>query len=348
MRVLITGHEGYIGTVLRTVFADAGHEVIGLDTGYFRGCVLGPEPQAIPSIDIDLRDVEPEHLVGLDAVVHLGALSNDPLGDLTPSITYDINQHASMRLARAAKRAGVGRFLYASTCSVYGASGASGAGLVDEGAELKPVTPYAISKVRVEDELHALADESFSPVSLRNATAFGFSPHLRGDIVLNNLVAWAVLTGEIKVLSDGTPWRPLVHIRDISAAFLAAAEAPIDRVHDRAFNIGSEACNLQVHEIAEVVTQAVPGSVVNITGETGNDPRSYRVDFSAFRKAVEGFQATWTVADGAAELYRAYQDFGLTLDSFAASFTRMTWLLHLQYTGRLDADLRWTGPVATH
>lgn len=341
MRVLVTGHEGYIGTILRSVFVDAGHDVVGLDTGYFRGCVLGPQPPAIPALEVDLRDVEPEHLTGIDAVVHLGALSNDPLGNLAPEITYEINQHASLRLARAAKQAGVRRFLYASTCSVYGAGGTE---LVDESAELHPLTPYAISKVRVEDELHALADDSFSPVSLRNATAFGFSPHLRGDIVLNNLVAWAVLTGEIKVLSDGTPWRPLVHVRDIATAFLAAAQAPIDRMHNRAFNIGSEACNLQVHEIADIVAEVVPGSTVNITGETGNDPRSYRVDFSGFRKAVETYQAAWTVRDGAAELYQAYRDYGLTLESFSTSFTRLAWLRHLQETGRLDGDLRWIAP----
>jgi nucleoside-diphosphate-sugar epimerase len=339
MRVMITGHEGYIGTVLRQVFAAAGHDVVGLDTGYFRGCVLGPEPAPIPATEVDLRSVEPAHLEGIDAVVHLGALSNDPIGDLSPQSTYDINQHASVRLARAAKQAGVGRFLYASTCSVYGASGSD---LVTESAELRPVTAYAISKVKVEEELHELADDTFSPVSLRNATAFGFSPHLRGDIVLNNLTAWAVLTGEIKVLSDGTPWRPLVHIRDISAAFLAAAEAPVAAVHDRAFNIGSEGCNLQVHEIAEIVEQTVPGSTVNITGEAGNDPRSYRVDFSAFREAVPTYRAVWTVEDGARELYDAYREHGLTLEAFSTSFTRLAWLKHLQELGRLDRDLRWT------
>ena len=226
MRVLVTGHQGYLGTVMVPILRAAGHDVTGLDSGLFEDCVLGCEPQDPPGIRVDLRDVTLEQLIGFDAVIHLAALSNDPLGALAPQITYDINHHASVRLARLSKAAGVQRFLYASTCSVYGSAGED---LVTEDAPLRPLTPYAESKVRVEDDVAAIADGSFSPVFLRNATAFGFSPRLRADIVLNNLVGHAVLTGDVRVLSDGTPWRPLVHARDIAAAFLTALDAPVER-----------------------------------------------------------------------------------------------------------------------
>ena len=255
MRVLVTGHQGYLGTVMVPILLAAGHEVTGLDSGFFADCVLGPEPQDPATIRVDLRDVAIEQLIGFDAVVHLAALSNDPLGALAPEITYDINHHASVRLARLAKAAGVQRFLYASTCSVYGSAGDD---LVTEDAPLRPLTPYAESKVRVEDDVAAIADDSFSPVFLRNATAFGFSPRLRADIVLNNLVGHAILTGKVLVLSDGTPWRPLVHARDIAAAFLTALEAPLDKVHCRAYNVGTEANNLTVAEIAQTVVDVVP------------------------------------------------------------------------------------------
>lgn len=339
MRVLVTGHQGYLGTIAAEVLAEAGHEVVGLDTGFFRDCLLGPAPEPPPTLAADLRDVEARHLEGFDAVVHLAALSNDPLGNLAPEITYDINHHASVRLAKAARDAGVARFLYSSTCSVYGSSG--GDELVDEDAPLAPITPYAISKVRVEEDLHQLASPTFSPVSLRNATAFGYSPRLRADIVLNNLMAWAFLTGEVKVLSDGTPWRPLVHARDIVAAFLAVLEADRDVVHDRAFNVGSASENVRVSDIAETVANTLPGCVVNITGETGNDPRSYRVDFARINQAVPAFKPQWTVAEGAEELLRAYRDYGLTEQAFARTFTRLAWLRHLEEVGRIDESLRW-------
>lgn len=264
MRVLLTGHQGYLGTVMAPVLTAAGHEVVGLDAGLFTDCVLGPQPADPAGHQVDLRDVTAEHVAGVDAVIHLAALSNDPLGSLAPELTYDINHHASVRLARLAREAGARRFLYASTCSVYGAAG--GDGLVAEDAPLRPVTPYAESKVRVEDDLHALADDDFSPVYMRNATAFGFSPRLRADIVLNNLVGHALLSGEVLVMSDGTPWRPLVHAADIAKAFTAALTAPREAVHDRAFNIGSEVNNVTVAEIAEQVAEAVSGSKVVITG----------------------------------------------------------------------------------
>ena len=339
MRVLLTGHQGYLGTAMAPVLTAAGHEVTGLDSGLFGDCVLGPAPQDPPGRRVDLRDVTGEHVSGVDAVIHLAALSNDPLGALAPELTYEINHRAAVRLARLAKDAGVSRFLYASTCSVYGASG--GADLVGEDAPLRPVTPYAESKVRVEDDLHDLADGDFSPVFLRNATAFGFSPRLRADIVLNNLVGHAFLTGEVLVLSDGTPWRPLVHARDIARAFAAALVAPRDAVHDRAFNIGTERNNLTVAEIAQQVVEAVPGARLRVTGESGADPRSYRVDFSRFRTAVPGFTCDWTVKDGAVELVEAYHRFGLTQHAFARQFTRLARLEQHRATGTVDDTLRF-------
>ncbi|WP_225652266.1 NAD-dependent epimerase/dehydratase family protein [Streptomyces pseudogriseolus] len=338
MRVLLTGHQGYLGTVMAPVLTAAGHEVVGLDAGLFADCVLGPRPADPPGTRVDLRDVTADHVAGVDAVIHLAALSNDPLGALAPELTYDINHHASVRLAKLARDAGVRRFLYASTCSVYGAAG--GDELVAEGAPLRPVTPYAESKVRVEDDLHELADDDFSPVYMRNATAFGYSPRLRADIVLNNLVGHALLSGEVLVLSDGTPWRPLVHAEDIARAFTAALEAPREAVHDRAFNIGSETNNVTVAEIAQQVAEAVDGSKVVITGETGADPRSYRVDFSRFRAAVPGFACEWTVKRGALELADAYRAHGLTREDFEQRFTRLAVLRAASEAGEVDDTLR--------
>jgi nucleoside-diphosphate-sugar epimerase len=336
MRVLVTGHQGYLGTVMVPVLRDAGHDVIGLDSGFFADCVLGTEPHDPTGVRVDLRDVALEHLMGFDAVIHLAALSNDPLGGLAPEITYDINHYASVRLARLAKAAGTRKFLYASTCSVYGSAGD---GLVNEDAPLRPLTPYAESKVRVEDDVAPLADASFSPVFLRNATAVGFSPRLRADIVLNNLVGHAVLSGEVRVLSDGTPWRPLVHARDIASAFLTVMEAPIEKVHCRAFNVGTESNNLTVAEIAGAVVDVVPGAKLRITGESGADPRSYRVDFSAFRNAL-GFDAAWSIPDGAAELYKQYTSAGLSSTDFATKFTRLPYLKALRDAGVLDSSMR--------
>src|SRR6478752_7745767 len=336
MRVLVTGHQGYLGTVMAPILQAAGHDVTGLDSGLFADCVLGPAPADPPGMQVDLRDVTRAQLTGFDAVIHLAALSNDPLGALAPQITYDINHHASVRLARLAKEAGARRFLYASTCSVYGSAGED---LVTESAPLKPLTPYAESKVRVEDDVAALADESFSPVFLRNATAFGFSPRLRADIVLNNLVGHAVLTGVVKVLSDGTPWRPLVHAEDIAGGVLAALAAPADVVRGRAYNVGTEKNNRTVAEIAQAVVDAVPTAKLAITGETGNDPRSYRVDFSRARKEL-GFEAVWTIPDGANQLAKEYRERDLTREQFDQRFTRLAVLAARQAAGELDDTMR--------
>jgi nucleoside-diphosphate-sugar epimerase len=338
MRVLLTGHKGYLGTVMAPVLAAAGHDVVGLDSGLFEDCLLGPAPNDPPGHTVDLRDVTLEHLTDVDAVIHLAALSNDPLGALAPDLTYDINHRASVRLARLARDAGVRRFLYASTCSVYGASG--GDGLVGEDALLRPATPYAESKVLVEGDLHELADDDFTPVYLRNATAFGYSPRLRADIVLNNLVGHAYLSGEVLVLSDGTPWRPLVHAADIARAFAAALTAPREAVHDKAFNIGTERNNVTVADIAAEVVEAVPGARLRITGEAGADPRSYRVDFSRFREAIPGFDCEWSVKAGALELIDAYQRHGLTTAAFERRFTRLAWLKDRSADGLVDDTLR--------
>ncbi|MGX1807567.1 NAD-dependent epimerase/dehydratase family protein [Nocardia sp. NPDC055321] len=336
MRVLVTGHQGYLGTVMVPRLLEAGHEVVGLDAGLFADCVLGAAPQDPPGLRLDLRDIRAEHLAGFDAVIHLAALSNDPLGALVPQITHDINHHASVRLAVLAKAAGVRRFLYASTCSVYGAAGDAP---VSESAPLRPLTPYAESKVRVEDDVAALADDGFSPVFLRNATAFGFSPRLRADIVLNNLVGYAVLTDEVRVLSDGTPWRPLVHALDIADAFATCLVAPIDAIHCRAYNIGTEANNVTVAQIAAAVVEVVPTARLVITGEHGADPRSYRVDFSAARDRL-GFEARIGISEGAQELYREYRARDLTKDDFFDGFVRLSRLRALRERGVLGDDLR--------
>ncbi len=338
MKILVTGHHGYIGSVTAPLLAAAGHDVTGLDTLFYRGCDLTPGAE-IPTLLRDVRDVTAEDLRGYDAIVHLAALSNDPLGDIDPELTYEINFHATVSLARAAKEAGVKRFVFASSCSMYGASEDEH---VTEDAPLQPLTAYAESKVRSEEALAELADGDFSPVSMRNATAYGASPRLRLDIVLNNLVGWAFTTGAVRILSDGTPWRPLVHIEDISRATAALLEAPRETIHGEAFNVGDAEENYQVRELAEIVRDVVPGSTVEFGGSSDPDPRSYRVDFGKLRRALPSFETVRRARDGAEELHAAYRDAGLTFDEFEGSrFTRLKRLQELRGEGKLGPDLRW-------
>jgi nucleoside-diphosphate-sugar epimerase len=341
VRVLVTGHAGYVGPIVVDAVLRAGHDVTGLDTFLFEACTLGPDPRPVDALAVDVRDVRATHLEGFDAVLHLAAVSNDPLGNLAPESTREINHKATVELARQAREAGVGRFLFASSCSIYGTSGADE--LVDEEAPLRPLTVYAESKVRAEEELVGLADDDFSPLLLRFATAYGFAPRLRTDIVLNNLVAAALLTNEVLVLSDGTPWRPLIHVQDMAGAFVAALEAERAAVHAQAFNVGSAAENYTVREIAEAVAETVPGSRLSITGQNGPDPRSYRVDFTRISRALPAFAPGWSVAAGARELLDAYHRHGLTLEDSGARFTRLAWIASQQEAGRLGTDLRPIG-----
>ena len=341
MRVLVTGHDGYIGAVLVPMLQRSGHEVTGLDCRLFGECVFGrDEGNDLEVIERDLRDLEPGDVEGFDAVVHLAALSNDPLGNLDAGLTHDINYEASLRLAEAAKAAGARRFLFSSSCSTYGAAGD---GLLDESAAFNPVTPYAVEKVRLEQALAALADDGFSPVYLRNATAYGLSPKLRLDLVLNNLVGWATTTGRIKLLSDGSPWRPIVHVEDISRAFVAALEAPRETVHDEAFNVGRTQHNYRVRDIAEIVAAAVPGAELEMAPDAGPDKRSYRVDFTKIETRLPGFEPQWDARRSAARLHRAFVDVGLeAFDMEGPSFIRLKHLEGLIRSGRLGADLRWS------
>jgi nucleoside-diphosphate-sugar epimerase len=344
VRVLVTGSSGYVGSVLRPIFEQAGHDVVGLDTGYYDGCDFGVYHPETRRLTVDVRDVEPEHLKGFDAVVHLAALSNDPLGDLSPELTHEINHHGTVRMARAAKRAGVPRFVFASSCSMYGASDANA--LLAEDAPLRPLTAYAESKVRSEEALTALDGEGFSTVSMRNATVYGVSPRLRLDIVLNNLAGWSHVTGRIRLLSDGMSWRPLLHVRDLAKVALRMVDAPAELVGGKAFNIGSAAQNYLVRDLAEILS-GVTGCEVEFAGDASPDPRSYRVDFSALGRAFPDLTLDWDAQRGAEELVEAYRSVGLTSKDFEGrSYVRLRQLRHLLDHHWLDDDLRWAARAA--
>jgi nucleoside-diphosphate-sugar epimerase len=344
MKVLVTGHDGYIGSVMVPALRAAGHEVYGVDTLFFADAVLDQGRIRASDVQKDVRDLVPEDFDGYDAVVHLAALSNDPMGELNPELTHEINHRASVRMAALAKEAGVQRFLYASTCSVYGI--ANQEELATEESPLRPLTAYAISKMHVEEDLSRLADDTFSPVYLRNATAYGWSPRFRADLVLNNLAGWAHTSGQIRIMSDGTPWRPLVHVQDIAAAFVAALSAPREAIHNQAFNVGGMGENYQVRDLAAIVQEAFLDCAVTYAEGGAPDPRSYRVDFGKIARCLPGFVPAWDARRGARELRAAYREVGLTKEDFAGpKYVRLARLKSLLETGKLDENLRWADRV---
>lgn len=340
MRILVTGHNGYIGTVLVPMLQANGHQVMGLDSDLYARCTFGDSVPKISEMREDLRDIEAADLDGFDAIIHLAALSNDPLGNLNPKLTYEINHQATLRLAELAKQVGISRFLFSSSCSTYGAAGDQ---MLTEEADFNPVTPYGYSKVFVERDVAALADDNFSPTFLRNATAYGVSPRLRFDIVLNNLVAWAYSTGRVLIKSDGTPWRPIVHIEDISRAFIAVLNAPREVIHDQAFNVGRNDQNYRIRELADIVKDTVPGCQIEYAKDGSPDKRTYRVDFSKIVGTLPEFKPQWNARKGAQELYEAYRKADVKLDEFEGpKYKRIAHIKQLLSDGLLDETLRWT------
>jgi nucleoside-diphosphate-sugar epimerase len=341
MKVLVTGHNGYIGSVMVPLLQDAGHEVVGIDANLFADCTIGPDAGAPDfAIQRDIRDITIEDLTGIDAVIHLAGISNDPLGDLNAECTYDINHQASVQLAKTARAAGVERYIFSSSCSLYGASGDD---YIDESAEFNPVTPYGWSKIRTEQDVAPLASDDFSPTFMRSSTAYGFSPRLRADLVVNNLVGFAFLDGEALIKSDGTPWRPLVHIEDISRAFLAVLEAPRELVHNEAFNVGLTSENYQIRDVGDIVADVVDDAEVVYAADASPDIRNYRVNCDKLPTTLPTFQPEWTVRKGVEQLYDAYQRYRLTDQDFHGKLLRIRHVKALQAADRLDASLRWRG-----
>jgi nucleoside-diphosphate-sugar epimerase len=339
MRVMVTGHDGYIGTVLVPMLQDAGHDVFGLDNFLYESCTFGDVPPRVPALRKDVRDTEPADLVGFDAVVHLAAISNDPVGELNPVCTSDLNYRGTVHLAEVAKQAGVERFLFSSSCSLYGAGGQD---LLTESSAFNPITAYGESKILAEQALSGLADDDFGPTYLRNATAYGVSPRLRGDLVVNNLVALAMTTGEVLMKSDGTPWRPLVHIEDIARAFRAILEADRAAVNDQAFNVGRTSENYRIAEVARIVEDAVSGSRVAFAETAAPDLRDYRVDCTKLERALPSYEPTWTVQAGVEQLHEAYERVGLTIEMLEGpKLSRIRHVRSMIASGLLDEMLRW-------
>jgi nucleoside-diphosphate-sugar epimerase len=339
MKVMVTGSLGYIGTVLVPMLLERGHELTGVDTDLYQQCTFAGEMPSVETRKVDIRDLNEDDLRGFDAIIHLAGLSNDPLGDFRPELTREINEFASLRLARKAKAAKVPRFLYASSCSNYGSAGSD---FLTEESNFNPVTPYGESKVNVEAGLSKMADDSFSPSYIRASTAYGVSPRLRFDLVTNNLTAWAFTTGLVYLKSDGTPWRPIVHICDISQAYIAALEAPREKIHNEAFNVGLTTENYQIYEIAEIVKEIVPGCKIEYAPDASPDKRCYRVDCNKIARQLENFKPQWTLRRGVAELYDAYKKVGLRVDDFEGPrFKRIAHIKSLIQNGSLDENLRW-------
>ncbi len=341
MKIALTGHLGYVGMVTTPMLVEAGHEVVGFDTDLFRRSTFGHVPAwpGVASVERDVRDLTEADLEGFDVVVHLAGLSNDPLGDLNPPVTDDVNHRATVRLASVARSAGVERFVFSSSCSNYGAGVSE---WLTETSAFNPVTPYGRSKVQAELAIAELATDDFSPTCLRNATAYGVSPRLRFDLVLNNLTAWAFCTGHVMLKSDGSAWRPIVHIEDMSRAFLAVLEAPRELIHNESFNVGQTSENYRVRELAEIVAEVVPGSRIEFLGEVTTDPRNYRVNCDKIADTLPAFKPTWTATAGAEELHDAYEQIGLVVDDFEGTrYRRVDQVKALIEEGRLGADLRW-------
>jgi nucleoside-diphosphate-sugar epimerase len=343
-RILITGHEGYIGSIMAPWLRNQDYDVVGLDTGYFSACTLVPNLAEIPTIRKDLREVSAKDLAGFDAVIHLAALSNDPIGNLNEVWTREINGDGAFRLAQCAKQAGVPRFIFSSSCIMYGMSEAA---VVDENAPLAPQTEYARSKVDAEMALRRLADDRFSPTFCRNGTVYGLSPRMRFDTVLNNLMGSAFTTGRVEVHSDGTPWRPVLHVRDVARAFQAVLEAPREAVHNEAFNMGADGLNYQIRELGQIAAETVAGCEFAMAPQPGADQRTYKTDFAKFKRTFPTFEFRWTARDGAQELLTAFNRIGLTHGQFTDKrFTRLSWLRHLLDSGSVDESLRWTEVAA--